>query len=122
MSRNIPVTSLVSGRVIEIGAKLGDTVQKGELLLVRRAQMSRRPSPDTGARWTSAKLAATQLDRARLLFDKGTLPQKDLEVAEDADARAKIAVGDFAADQIHVIGADVNHPTSTVDILAPASG
>ena len=70
----------------------------------------------------SAKLAATQLDRARLLFDKGTLPQKDLEVAEDADARAKIAVGDFTADQIHVIGADVNHPTSTVDILAPASG
>lgn len=121
VSRNIPVVSLASGRVIEINAKLGDTVKKGQVLLrVQSADISGAFAAYRSA-VASAKLAATQLDRAKLLFDKGALAQKDLEVAGDADARAKIAV-ESAMDQIRVLGADVNQPTSTVDITAPASG
>jgi cobalt-zinc-cadmium efflux system membrane fusion protein len=121
VSRNIPVVSLASGRVIEINAKLGDTVQKGQVLLkVQSADIS-----GAFANYRSAvaneKLLKTQLDRAKLLFDKGALAQKDLEVAEDAEAKAQITI-ENAADQIKVLGADVNHPASTVDILAPASG
>jgi len=33
VSRNVPVISLASGRVVEIHARLGDTVRKGQLLL-----------------------------------------------------------------------------------------
>src|ERR1700757_466803 len=33
ISRNIPVISLASGRIIEVDARLGDTVTKGQLLL-----------------------------------------------------------------------------------------
>jgi membrane fusion protein, heavy metal efflux system len=33
VSRNIPVISLASGRIVEIDARLGDTVTKGQLLL-----------------------------------------------------------------------------------------
>src|ERR1700687_4730505 len=33
ISRTVPVISLAAGRVIDIHAKLGDTVQKGQLLL-----------------------------------------------------------------------------------------
>ena len=33
VSRNVPVISLASGRVLEVHAKLGDTVTKGELLM-----------------------------------------------------------------------------------------
>src|SRR5579863_1235604 len=33
VSRNIPVISLASGRIVEIRARLGDTVTKGQLLL-----------------------------------------------------------------------------------------
>ena len=33
VSRNIPVVTIASGRVLEIHAKLGDTVKKGDLLL-----------------------------------------------------------------------------------------
>ena len=121
VSRNIPVVSLASGRVVEINAKLGDTFQKCQLLLrVQSADIS-----GAFAAYRSAvadeKLAGTQLDRAKLLFDKGALAQKDLEVAEDAEAKAKITI-ENTIDQIHVLGADVNHPSSTVDILAPASG
>src|SRR5579863_8039985 len=32
VSRQVPVPSLASGRVVEIDARLGDTVQKGQLL------------------------------------------------------------------------------------------
>src|ERR1700722_6079180 len=33
ISRNVPVISLASGRVVDIAARLGDTVHKGQLLL-----------------------------------------------------------------------------------------
>lgn len=121
VSRNIPVVSLASGRVIEINAKLGDVIEKGQpLLKIQSADVS-----GAFAAWRSAvadeKLARNQLDRAKLLFDRGALAQKDLEVAEDAESKAKITV-ENALDQIRVLGADVNHPSPTVDIVAPASG
>jgi len=41
VSRNVPVITLASGRVVDIHARLGDTVQKGQLLLrVRSADVS----------------------------------------------------------------------------------
>ena len=33
VSRNVPVISIATGRVVEIKARLGDTVQKGQVLL-----------------------------------------------------------------------------------------
>ncbi len=121
VSRNIPVVSLASGRVIEINAKLGDTVQKGQVLLrVQSADISGAFAAYRSAT-ADESLAKTQLDRAKLLYDKGALAQKDLEVAEEAEVKAKIAV-ENAVEQIRVLGADVNHPANTVDIVAPASG
>ena len=37
VARNVPVVSLASGRVVGIHARLGDTVQKGQLLLTIRS-------------------------------------------------------------------------------------
>src|SRR6266481_4616598 len=37
VSRNAPVISLVSGRIVAIHARLGDTVQKGQLLVTVRS-------------------------------------------------------------------------------------
>jgi cobalt-zinc-cadmium efflux system membrane fusion protein len=33
IARTVPVVSLASGRVVEVSARLGDTVEKGQLLL-----------------------------------------------------------------------------------------
>src|SRR5580704_6234998 len=33
ISRNVPVISLAAGRIVEVNARLGDTVKKGQLLL-----------------------------------------------------------------------------------------
>src|ERR1700756_2297149 len=92
ISRAVPVISLATGRVIEIDARLGDTVNKGKVLLkVQSADISGAFS-DYQSAVADEKLASTQLDRAKLLYDRGAISQKDLEVAEDAEAKAKVTV------------------------------
>ncbi len=121
VSRNVPVVSLASGRVVEIRAKLGDTVAKGQLLMrIQSADISGAFSEYRHA-VADEVLAHAQLDRAQLLFDKGAIAQKDVEVAQDAEAKAKVDV-ETAQEHLRVLGADMNHPTATVDIAAPISG
>jgi cobalt-zinc-cadmium efflux system membrane fusion protein len=67
------------------------------------------------------KLANSQLARSRILYEKGAIALKDLEVAQDAEEKADVVV-ETAADRLRVLGADKAHPTEIVDILAPVSG
>ncbi len=121
VSRNVPVVSLASGRVVEIRAKLGDTVTKGQLLMrVQSADISGAFS-DYRHAVADEVLAHAQLDRAQLLFDKGAIAQKEVEVAQDAEAKAKVDV-ETAQEHLRVLGADMGHPTAIVDITAPISG
>jgi cobalt-zinc-cadmium efflux system membrane fusion protein len=121
VSRNVPVISIASGRVLEVKARLGDTVTKGQLLL-------RVQSADTSAAFSDYRqaladetLAGAQLSRAKLLFDKGAVAQKDLEVAQDVADKARITV-ETTTERLRVLGADKDHPSPIVDIVAPASG
>ena len=121
VSRNVPVISLASGRVVEIHARLGDEVTNGQLLMrVHSADIAGAFSDYRKASADEA-LACAQLDRARLLFEKGAIAQKDVEVAQDAADKAKIDV-ETAAERLRVLGADTSHPAGIVDIFAPASG
>lgn len=121
VSRNIPVISLASGRVVEIHARIGDAVTKGQLLMrVQSADISQAFS-DYRSAVADEVLARAQLERSKLLYEKGAVAQKDLEVAQDADAKARITV-ENATEKIRVLGADVNHPASIIDIHAPVSG
>jgi cobalt-zinc-cadmium efflux system membrane fusion protein len=121
VARTVPVISLASGRVIEIHARLGDAVTKGQLLLrVRSADISLAFSDYRHAVADEA-LAKAQFDRAKILFDHGAIAQKDLEVAQDAEVKAQVDV-ETTEEHIKVLGADIAHPTSLVDIFAPVSG
>jgi membrane fusion protein, heavy metal efflux system len=121
VSRNVPVISLASGRVVEIRAKLGDEVTKGRLLMrIQSADISAAIS-DYRHAVADETLAHAQLDRAQLLYDKGAIAQKDVEVAQDAEAKAKVDI-ETAQEHLRVLGADMNHPTSVIDITAPISG
>jgi cobalt-zinc-cadmium efflux system membrane fusion protein len=121
VSRNVPVISLASGRVVEIHAKLGDTVTKGQLLM--RVQSSDISSAFSDYRHALADLTLlkAQLSRTQLLYDKGAMAQKDLEVAQDAADKAQVDV-DTAMERLKVLGVDVNRPSALVDIFAPISG
>ena len=122
VARAIPVVSLASGRVVELRARLGDSVQKGQLLLrVQSADVSSAFSDYQKAK-ADQVLARAQLGRAALLYDKGAIAQKDLEVAQDAADKADVDV-EANAQRLHLLGVDPDHPpTGFVDILAPASG
>jgi membrane fusion protein, heavy metal efflux system len=121
INRAVPVISLAAGRVVEIKARLGDVVQKGQLLLrVRSNDIS-------GAYQTYLKavnderLARVQLERAQILYDKGAVAKSALEQAEDAEQDAKVDL-DAANEQLRTLGVDKDHPSGIVDITAPISG
>jgi cobalt-zinc-cadmium efflux system membrane fusion protein len=121
ISRNIPVISLASGRIVEINARLGDTVQKGQLLLRVQSQDIAQAFSDYKQAGADATLAKAQLDRSKLLYEKGAIAQKDLEVAEDTEAKARVTV-ETTVEHLRVLGADINHPSSIIEIHAPVSG
>jgi membrane fusion protein, heavy metal efflux system len=121
VARTVPVISLASGRVVEINARIGDDVKKGQLLLkVQSSDISGAFSDYRKAKVTE-QLAKVQLDRAKLLFEKGAIAQKDLEVAQSSEDSAQVDVETTAA-RLKVLGSDSSHPTGIVDVVAPASG
>lgn len=121
VSRNVPVISVASGRVLEVHARLGDTVTKGQLLLrVQSADISGAFS-DYRQALADETLARAQLERSKLLYERGAIAQKDLEVAQDVEDKAKVTV-ETTAEHLRVLGADKDHVTAIVDIVAPVSG
>ncbi len=121
VSRNIPVISLASGRVVDIRARIGDTVTKGQLLMRVQSSDVSQAFSDYRQAVADETFARAQFDRAKVLFDKGAIAQKDLEVAQDADIKAGVTV-ETARTRLKVLGADVDHPSALIDIAAPASG
>jgi cobalt-zinc-cadmium efflux system membrane fusion protein len=121
VSRTIPVITLASGRVIEIDARLGDTVTKGQLLLkVQSADIAGAYS-DYEQALADETLAKAQLERSTVLFDKGAIAQKDLEVAQDTETKAQVTVK-TTLDHLRVLGADPDHPSAIVEVHAPVAG
>jgi cobalt-zinc-cadmium efflux system membrane fusion protein len=121
IARAVPVISLAAGRVVEIKARLGDVVKKGQLLL-------RVQSNDvSGAYQTYLKavnderLGRQQLERAQILYEKGAIAKSALEQAEDTEGDAKADLN-AATEQLRLLGIDKDHPSGIVDIVAPTSG
>ncbi len=121
VSRQIPVISLASGRILEIHARLGDTVTKGQLLLKIQSVDIAGAFSDYQQAIADEVLARAQLDRSKTLYEKGATAQKDLEVAQDAEDKAKVTL-QTSLEHLKVLGADPNHPSSIVDVFAPVSG
>jgi cobalt-zinc-cadmium efflux system membrane fusion protein len=121
ISRTVPVTSLASGRVVDIRARLGDTVRKGQLLLRVRSEDVSGAFSDYRKAVDDELLAHKQLDRARDLYAHGAIAQADLEAAETGENDAKITL-ETTTEHLQLLGNDPNHPTGIVDIVAPVSG
>jgi cobalt-zinc-cadmium efflux system membrane fusion protein len=121
VSRSVPVISIATGRVVEVDARLGDTVKKGQLLLrVQSADMSAAFS-DYRKAVADEQLARTQLERSKLLYDKGAISLNELQVAQDTAEKAKVDV-ENATERLRVLGGSIDHPAAIVDIRAPVSG
>jgi cobalt-zinc-cadmium efflux system membrane fusion protein len=121
VSRQVPVPSLASGRVVEIDARLGDEVKKGQLLFKVRSSDVAGAYSDYRKAVKNEELAKIQLNRAKILFDDGAIPKSVLEVAQNAEDNAKVDL-DTATEHLHLLGADPDHPTGIVAVYAPVSG
>lgn len=121
IARAVPVVSLAAGRVVEIKARLGDFVKKGQLLLrVRSNDVSGAYQIYLKA-VNDERLARQQLERAQALYDKGAIARSGLEQAETAEQDAKVDL-DTAIEQLRLLGVDKDHPSGIVDVTAPISG
>jgi membrane fusion protein, heavy metal efflux system len=121
VSRQVPVPSLATGRIIEIDARLGDEVKKDQLLFKVR-------SPDIADAYSNYRqavkneeLTKLQLDRANILFENGAIPKSGQEVAVNAEDD-NIVVLETAKEQLGLLGVDLDHPTGIVQVFAPVAG
>jgi cobalt-zinc-cadmium efflux system membrane fusion protein len=121
IARTVPVISLASGRIVGIYARLGDTVKKGQRLLKIRSDDISGGFANYQMAVADETLARTQYERSRELYQHGAIALNDLQVAQDTEDKAKVAM-DTAAEHLRLLGSSVEHPSGIVDITAPVSG
>jgi cobalt-zinc-cadmium efflux system membrane fusion protein len=121
VNRTVAVNSLTGGRVIDIRARLGDDVRKDDVLLRISSSDLAAAISDYQKAVTDEILARRQRDRERDLYEHGAAALKDVEIAEDAEAKALVDLK-TTAERVRILGGDVNHPSSVVEVKAPVSG
>jgi len=121
IARTVPVISLASGRIVDIRARLGDAVKKGQVLLRIRSDDISGGFDAYRKAISDELLARKQLDRAKVLYQHGAIALGDLEVAQDTEDDAKTTL-DTATEHLHLLGSDPDNPKGIVDIHAPVSG
>jgi cobalt-zinc-cadmium efflux system membrane fusion protein len=121
VSRQVPVPSLASGRVVEIDARLGDEVKKGQLLFKVRSTDIAGAYSDYRKAVKNEQLAKIQLDRAKLLYENGAVAKSALEVAQNAEDNAQVDL-ETTTEHLRLLGSDPDHPTGIVEVYAPVSG
>jgi len=121
VSKNVPVVSLASGRVMALHTRLGDTVQKGQLLMTIRSDDVSGGYLNYRQALADEVLSRAQLERAKDLYEHGAIALNDLQVAQDAEDKAKIAV-ETGAEHLKLLGNEPDKPNFMVDIFAPSSG
>src|SRR5271169_5731535 len=121
VARNVPVVSLASGRIVAIHARLGDTVQKGQLLLTIRSDDVAGGFDAYRKAVADELLARKQLNRAADLYAHGAIAEQDLEVAQDTASDAKVTL-ETATEHLRLLGNDPDKTMGMVDIVAPTTG
>ena len=92
VSKQVPVPSLATGRIVEIDARLGDEVKKGQLLFKVRSTDISGAYSDYRQAVKNEELTRLQLNRARLLFEDGAIPKSQLEIAQNAEDDASVVI------------------------------
>jgi membrane fusion protein, heavy metal efflux system len=121
IARSVPVITLASGRVVDIRARLGDAVKKGQLLLRVRSDDVAGGFDAYRKAVADELLARKQLNRAIDLQSHGALAVQDLEIAQDTEEDAKVTL-ETATEHLRLLGNDPDKPNGIVDIVAPISG
>jgi len=79
VSPQVLVPSLATGRIVEINARLGDQVKKGQLLFKVRSSDIANAYSNYRQAIKNEVMTKLQLDRANILFDGGAIPKSAQE-------------------------------------------
>ena len=90
VTRTIHVTSLGSGRVVDLKVRLGDYVKQGQTLLVITSPDLAAAMADYRKARADEELSRKALERAQTLYAHGAMAEKDVEAAQDAEDKAKV--------------------------------
>jgi len=121
VNRTIHVTSLGAGRVVDLKVKLGDHVEKGQTLLVISSPDIASAFADLEKAQADEVLSRKALGRAQMLYDRGAIAAKDLEVAQDAEDKAKVDL-DTSDHRVRILGGDPARPGPQIELKAPVTG
>jgi cobalt-zinc-cadmium efflux system membrane fusion protein len=121
INRSVPVVSLASGRVLAIHARLGDRVQKGQLLLTIRSDDVSLGYSNYRKAVVDETLARAQLARSQDLYDHGAVSKGALEIIQDTEDKAKVDL-ETMAEHLRLLGNNPDAPAGQVNIFAPVSG
>jgi cobalt-zinc-cadmium efflux system membrane fusion protein len=121
VNSTIHVTSQGSGRVVELRVRLGDYVKKGQVLLSIYSADLAGAFSDYRKAIADERLSKKALDRAQLLYTRGAIAEKDLQLADDAEEKAKVDV-ENTSERLKLLGGDPSHPSSLIELRAPVSG
>jgi len=121
VSLQVPVPSLATGKIVEIDARLGDEVKKGQLLFKVRSTDIAGAYSDYRKAVKNEELSKIQLDRAKLLYDDGAIPKSALEIAQNAEDNAQVDL-ETTTEHLKLLGSDPDHPSGIVEVYASVSG
>jgi cobalt-zinc-cadmium efflux system membrane fusion protein len=121
VNRTIHVTSLGGGRVVDLKVKLGDTVKKGQTLLIISSPDMAGALSDYRKAKADEVLSRKAFERAQTLYEHGAIAAKDLEAAQDTVDKAKVDV-ETGQQRVRLLGADPDHPSPLIELKAPVDG
>jgi cobalt-zinc-cadmium efflux system membrane fusion protein len=122
VSKQVPVISTATGRVIEIDARVGDEVKKDQILFKVKSSDIAGAFSDYRHAVQNEQLMKKQLDRAQILLKDGAIPTSQLEVAQTAEDGAQVDL-QTTLSHLQVLGvSDPAHPNDIIEVHAPVSG
>jgi cobalt-zinc-cadmium efflux system membrane fusion protein len=122
VSRQVPVISTATGRITEIHARVGDEVQKDQLLFKVKSTDIAGAFSDYRHAVQNEQLMKKQLDRAQILLKDGAIPTSALEIAQTAEDGALVDL-QTTLSHLQVLGvSDPEHPVDIIEVHAPVSG
>ncbi len=120
-SRVVHVFAPVSGRLIELRARPGDSIRNGQPLAVIQSSDAAGALSDYQKAKAAAEHSGSALSRASLLYQHEVIAQKDLE---DAKAMAASDDSDLARtrQRLHMLGLSESSASDRVTVVATHSG
>ncbi len=121
ITRTVHVESLSGGRAVEILAKLGDEVRKGQTLVVIHSMDLAAAINAYQKSMSDELLTRKALERAQNLYAHGAMALKDLQQAQDDEQKSRLDV-QANARQVRIMGGDLQRLTPVIEVKAPITG